>query len=99
MLGRPSDALHAFWVSNLRPVLDAVLTSGKQHGSGHAKAAMRLRGSANVTRLIERLFRRADCTRAGDASQGWRAIEDELRLSGAQVDTRRQHRPNSVSIK
>ena len=94
--GRPSHVLHTFWVGNLRLVLDAVLTSGKQHTSGHAKAAMarlldelgdkapalvrgdcgygnediidvceqrslsyllRLRKTANVKRLIERLFR------------------------------------------
>lgn len=119
--GRPSHVLHTFWVGNLRLVLDAVLTSGKQHTSGHAKAAMarlldelgdkapalvrgdcgygnedvidvceqrelpyllRLRKTANVKRLIERLFRRQDWTRATEASQGWQAIEDELRLSG-----------------
>ena len=119
--GRPSHVLHTFWVGNLRLVLDAVLSSGKQHPSGHAKAAMgrlldelgdkapalvrgdcgygnedvidvceqrdlryllRLRKTANVKRLIERLFRREDWTRATEASQGWQAIEDELRLSG-----------------
>ena len=118
--GRPSHVLHTFWVGNLRLVLDAVLTSGKQHTSGHAKAAMgrlldelgnkapalvrgdcgygnedvidvceqrdlryllRLRKTANVKRLIERLFRREDWTRATEASQGWQAIEDELRLT------------------
>jgi hypothetical protein len=72
--GRPSHVLHTFWVGNLRLVLDAVLSSGKQHTSGHAKAAM--------ARLLERLFRREDWTRATEASQGWQAIEDELRLSG-----------------
>jgi len=110
-----------FWVGNLRLVLDAVLSSGKQHTSGHTRAAMarlldelgdrapalvggdcgygnediidvceqrslsyllRLRKTANVMRLIERLFRREDWTRARQASQGWQAIEDELRLSG-----------------
>jgi hypothetical protein len=119
--GRPSHVLHTFWVGNLRLVLDAVLSSGKQHTSGHAKAAMarlldelgdkapalvrgdcgygnediidvceqrglrhllRLRKTANVKRLIERLFRREDWTHATEASQGWQAIEDELRLSG-----------------
>jgi hypothetical protein len=119
--GRPSHVLHTFWVGNLRLVLDAVLTSGKQHTSGHARAAMgrlldelgdkapalvrgdcgygnediidvceqrglryllRLRKTANVKRLIERLFRREDWTGATEASQGWQAIEDELRLSG-----------------
>lgn len=119
--GRPSHVLHTLWVGKLRLVLDAVLSSGKQHTSGHAKAAMgrlldelgdkapalvrgdcgygnediidvceqrglryllRLRKTANVKRLIERLFRREDWTRASEASQGWQAIEDELRLSG-----------------
>jgi hypothetical protein len=119
--GRPSHVLHTFWVGNLRLVLDAVLTSGKRHTSGHALAAMgrlldelgdkapalvrgdcgygnediidvceqrglsyllRLRKTANVKRLIERLFAREDWTRATEASQGWQAIEDELRLSG-----------------
>lgn len=119
--GRPSHVLHTFWVGNLHLVLDTVLSSGKQHRSGHAKAAvarlldelghkapalvrgdcgygnediidvceqrglrylLRLRETANVKRLIERLFRREDWTRATEASQGWQAIEDELRLSG-----------------
>jgi len=119
--GRPSHVLHTFWVGNLRLVLDAQLSPGKQHSSGHAKAAlgrvldelgdkppalvrgdcgygnediidvceqrglkylMRLRKTANVKRLIERLFQREDWTRATEASQGWEAIEDSLRLSG-----------------
>ena len=119
--GRPSHVLHTFWIGNLRLVLDAVLSSGKQHTSGHAKAALgrlldelgergpalvrgdcgygnediidvceqrgrayllRLRKTANVKRLIERLFRREDWTRATEASQGWQAIEDSLKLSG-----------------
>ena len=45
--GRPSDVLHVFWVGNLRPVLDAVLTSGKQHPSGHTKARS-ANGSPNL---------------------------------------------------
>jgi len=119
--GRPSHVLHTFWIGNLRLVLDAQLSPGKQHSSGHAKSAlgrlldelgdkgpalvrgdcgygnediidvceqrglkylMRLRKTANVKRLIERLFRREDWTRATEASQGWQAIEDSLRLSG-----------------
>ena len=47
---------------------------------------LRVRKTANVKRLIERLierlFRREHWTRATEASQGWQAIEDELRLSG-----------------
>ena len=119
--GRPSHVLHTFWIGNLRLVLDAVLTSGKQHTSGHAKAPlrrlldelgeraptlvrgdcgygnediidicedrglsylMRLRKTSNVKRLIERLFRREDWSRASEATQGWQAIEDSIRLSG-----------------
>jgi len=96
---RPSHVLHTFWVGNLRLVLDAQLSPGKQHSSGHAKAALgrlldelgergpalvrgdcgygnedlidvceqrdrayllRLRKTANIKRLIERLFGRAD---------------------------------------
>jgi hypothetical protein len=33
-----------------------------------------------LERLIERLFRREDWTHATEASQGWQAIKDELRL-------------------
>ncbi|MCY7319356.1 MAG: hypothetical protein LH617_11645 [Ramlibacter sp.] len=43
---------------------------------------LRLRKTANVKRLIVRLFRREECTDASQANQGWQAIEDELRLSG-----------------
>lgn len=119
--GRPSHVLHTFWVGNLRLVLDAQLSPGKEHSSGHAKAALgrlldelgergpalvrgdcgydnediidvceqrgksyllRLRKTANVKRLIERLFTRQDWTRASEASQGWQAIEDSLKLIG-----------------
>jgi hypothetical protein len=119
--GRPSHVLHTFWIGNLRLVLDAVLTSGKQHTSGHAKAQLlrlleelgdcapalvrgdcgygnediidiceqqglpyllRLRKTANIKRLIERLFKREGWGRASEATQGWQAIEDSIRLSG-----------------
>ena len=119
--GRPSHVLHTFWVGNLRLVLDAQLSPGKQHSSGHSNAALgrlldelgergpalvrgdcgygneavidvceqrakpyllRLRKTANVKRLIERLFRREDWSRATEAGQGWQAIEDSLKLSG-----------------
>jgi Transposase DDE domain group 1 len=43
---------------------------------------LRLRKTANVKRLIERLFKREDWTRATESSQGWQAIEDELCLCG-----------------
>jgi Transposase DDE domain group 1 len=119
--GRPSHVLHTFWVGNLRLVLDAVLTPGKQHTSGHGNFAlerlldelgaqapalvrgdcgygnedvldvceqrglaylMRLRKTTNVKRLLHRLFAREGWTRATEASQGWQAIEDTIRLSG-----------------
>ena len=119
--GRPSHVLHTFWVGNLRLVLDAHLSAGKQHTSGHGKAALgrlldelgergpalvrgdcgygnediidiceqrerayllRLRKTINVKRLIERLFNRQDWSRATEASQGWQAIEDSIKLSG-----------------
>lgn len=35
-----------------------------------------------MKRLIERLARREDWTHATEASQGWQAIEDSLKLSG-----------------
>jgi hypothetical protein len=38
---RPSHMLHTFLVANLRLVLDVQMSSGKQHTSGHAKAAPR----------------------------------------------------------
>ena len=43
---------------------------------------LRLRKTANVKRLIERLFGRDGWSEATEAGQGWQAIEDSLRLSG-----------------
>ena len=47
---------------------------------------LRLRKTANVKRLIERLierlFRCGDWSRASEASQGWQSIEDSIKLSG-----------------
>jgi hypothetical protein len=37
---RPSHVLHTFLVGNLRLVLDVQVSSGKQHASGHTKAAL-----------------------------------------------------------
>ena len=37
---RPSHVLHTFLVGNLRLVLDVQVSTGKQHTSGHAKAAL-----------------------------------------------------------
>ncbi len=119
--GRPSHALHTYWVGNLRLVLDMQLRSGKEHSSGHGKAGLdklldelgargpamvrgdsgygnediidicekhnrryllRLRKTANVKRLIQRLFNRQDWTAATPVTQGWQATEDKLRLAG-----------------
>ena len=38
--GRPSHALHTYWVGNLRLVLDVVVSSGKQHSSMHARPGL-----------------------------------------------------------
>ena len=38
--------------------------------------------TTNVRRLIERLFNRQDLRRASEASQGWQAIDDSIKLSG-----------------
>jgi len=43
---------------------------------------LRLRKTANVKRLIERLFRREDWSHANQQTQGWQATEDSIRLSG-----------------
>ena len=43
---------------------------------------LRLRQTANVKRLLERVFKREGWTRATELSQGWQAIEDELMLHG-----------------
>jgi hypothetical protein len=38
--GRPSHALHTYFVSNLRMVLDVVVSSGKQHSAMHARPGL-----------------------------------------------------------
>jgi hypothetical protein len=43
---------------------------------------LRLRKTSNVKRLIERLFKREGWTPANEASQGWEAMQDNLKLSG-----------------
>lgn len=60
--GRPSHVLHTFWVGNLRLVLDAVLTSGKHHTSGHAKAPL--------ARLIDELGDKRPALVRGDCGFG-----------------------------
>ena len=38
--GRPSHALHAYWVGNLRLVLDVVVSPGKEHSAGKARPGL-----------------------------------------------------------
>ena len=47
--GRPSHALHTYWVGNLRMVLDVVVSSGKEPSSKHAHPGL----SAVLNRLHE----------------------------------------------
>jgi hypothetical protein len=66
--GRPSHALHTFWVGNLRLVLDVQVSSGKQHSSGHAKVAL--------GRLLDELGDRAPAMVRGDCGYGNEDIID-----------------------
>ena len=64
---RPSHVLHTFLVANLRLVLDVQVSSGKQHSSAHAKAAL--------ARLLdelgdERLGNRRPALVRGDSGYG-----------------------------
>lgn len=38
--GRPSHAIHTYWIGNLRLVLDAQLESGKRHAPSHGRAGL-----------------------------------------------------------
>jgi hypothetical protein len=38
--GRPSHALHTYFVSHLRMVLDVVVSPGKQHAAAHARPGL-----------------------------------------------------------
>ena len=75
--GRPSHVLHTFWVGNLRLVLDALLTSGKQHTSGHAKAAL--------GRLLDELGDKAPALLRGDCGYGNEEIIDLCEAHGVPV--------------
>jgi len=59
---RPSHVLHTFLVGNLRLVLDVQLSSGKQHASVHAKAAL--------ARLLDELGERRPALVRGDSGYG-----------------------------
>ena len=67
---RPSHVLHTFWVGNLRLVLDVQVSSGKQHTSGHAKAAL--------GRLLDELDDKRPALVRGDSGYGNEGILLEL---------------------
>jgi hypothetical protein len=67
---RPSHVLHAFWVGNLRLVLDVQVNSGKQHTSVHAKAAL--------GRLLDELGNKSPALVRGDSGYGNEGILLEL---------------------
>jgi hypothetical protein len=68
--GRPSHALHTFWVGNLRLVLDVQVSSGKQHSSVHAKTAL--------GRLLDELGDKRPALVRGDSGYGNEGILLEL---------------------
>jgi Transposase DDE domain group 1 len=67
---RPSHVLHTFWVANLRLVLDVQVSSGKQHTSVHAKAAL--------GRLLDELDDKRPALVRGDSGFGNEGILLEL---------------------
>jgi Transposase DDE domain group 1 len=67
---RPSHVLHTFVVGNLRLVLDVQVSSGKQHTSSHAKAAL--------GRLLDELGDKRPALVRGDSGYGNEAILLEL---------------------
>jgi hypothetical protein len=71
---RPSHVLHTFWVGNLRLVLDVQVSSGKQHTSVHAKAAL--------ARLLDELADRRPALVRGDSGYGNEGILAELESRG-----------------
>ncbi len=62
--------LHTFWVGNLRLVLDVQVSSGKQHTSVHAKAAL--------GRLLDELGDKRPAMVRGDSGYGNEGILLEL---------------------
>jgi hypothetical protein len=67
---RPSHVLHTFLVSQLRLVLEVQLSTGKQHTSGHAKAAL--------GQLLDELADRRPALVRGDSGYGNEGILLEL---------------------
>jgi len=79
--GRPSHALHTYWVGNLRLVLDVVVSPGKEHSA--AKARPGLMGVLDKLDAPQRpALVRGDWSLPGPSDQGWSAVEDTLKLSG-----------------
>jgi hypothetical protein len=60
--GRPSHALHTYWVGNLRLVLDMQLRSSKEHSSSH--------GKAGLDKLLDELGERGPAMVRGDSGYG-----------------------------
>ncbi len=71
---RPSHTLHTFWVGNLRLVLDVQVSSGKQHTSVHAKAAL--------GRLLDELGDKRPALVRGDSGYGNEGILLQLEERG-----------------
>jgi hypothetical protein len=71
---RPSHVLHTFWVGNLRLVLDVQVSAGKQHTSGHAKAAL--------GQLLDELGDKHPALVRGDSGYGNEGILVELEERG-----------------
>jgi hypothetical protein len=71
---RPSHVLHTFLVGNLRLVLDVQVSTGKQHTSAHAKAAL--------GQLLDELGDKRPALVRGDSGYGNEGILLELEQRG-----------------
>ncbi len=58
---------------------EELMLACEQHQQGYL---FRLRQTPNVKRLLARVFNKEGWSKASELSQGWQAIEDELRLVG-----------------
>jgi hypothetical protein len=83
---RPSHVLHTFLVSPLRLVLDVQLSTGKQHTSGHAKAAL--------GRLLDELGHKRPALVRGDSGYGNEGILLELESRAQPYLPRLRQTPN-----
>jgi hypothetical protein len=86
---RPSHVLHTFLVGNLRLVLDVQVSSGKQHTSGHAKAAL--------GRLLDELGERRPALVRGDSGYGNEGILLTLEERQQPYLLRLRQRPRTCS--